>query len=61
MKVLSTLDFVTEYTPRESLREVGALLAIGNMLQLAKKEAGWRMDEAVSVMMGPSEVPKVLH
>jgi hypothetical protein len=45
----------------DKLQEVGALLAISNMLQLAKKEAGWRMDEAVSVMMGPSEVPKVLH
>jgi hypothetical protein len=43
------------------LQEVGTLLAISNMLQLAKKEAGWRMDEAASVMMGPSEVPKVLH
>lgn len=38
------------------------VLAISNMLQLATKEAGWAMDEAVSVlMMDATEVPKVLH
>jgi len=38
------------------------VLAISNMLQLATKEAGWSMDEAVSVaMMDAPEVPKVLH
>lgn len=94
-EALSKLDFVTEYTPRNSLQDDGTLLAISfklgedaklleitcleelavnvnltpelvlaisNMLQLATKEAGWSMDEAVSVaMMDASEVPKVLH
>lgn len=94
-EALSKLDFATEYTPREEMRNDGILLAvsfklgedaklleitcfeelavnvnltpelvlaISNMLQLATKEAGWAMEEAVSLMMmDTSDMPKVLH